>query len=72
LTPLREPPERQDDHRIWPVWWHGATPVHGVKGGHSRVTICGIDFISKDYQAAPPVVTCLHCLELLGCLPVEV
>ena len=66
MTPTKEPLDRQDDHQIWPVRLGEGNAIHGVKGGHCRVTICGVDFISTDYHAAPPLVTCLHCLELLG------
>ena len=66
MIPIKEPQDRQDDFQIWPVWWHGCLMIHAVRGGHSRVTICGRDFISRDYMASPPRVTCERCILLLG------
>lgn len=58
-----------DMQRLWPVWWHGAISIHAVIGAASRVTVCGVDFISRDHVAFLPPITCKHCLELLECSP---
>lgn len=65
MIPCKEPPERRDDFQVWPVWWPGAAYIHAVKGGHSRVTICDLDFMSKDYRSHPPSITCELCIKLL-------
>lgn len=70
MRPIRETLERQDDFQLWPVTWPGSEAVHAVQGGHSRVTVCGLDFMSQEgCRACPPDITCRHCIELLGASP---
>ena len=57
---------------IWGVRWATVNTVHAVMGRSSRITVCGRDFIGIGFSAVSMPTTCLHCLELLGCLPVEV
>jgi hypothetical protein len=65
------PPESPSD-TLRAVRLVGRVTVHGARNERGLETLCHVDLAERKFSFVGPPVTCLHCLEVLGCLPKEV
>jgi len=72
LTTLTFPPKSSPPDTVRAVRLVGRVTVHAARNERGLETLCQIDLAERKFSFVGPPVTCLHCLELLGCLPKEV